>query len=197
MKPCTARTTENCLYSYLLGNKGELVSWKNTREMRCVCVQSGTHQQGPLILEQYEDQNHDFQKHIVVTFSAIVCLSSCPGSVWKVKSFQFVTLRETKLTSIQHLNYWANLLRFSPASALFVNNVFLPFILICLKWTKVISFAEYYWEHAVISKSLPASQLDLHYEQTATRNALVLCINSHVQCCSFNIYATIYEDFVL
>lgn len=32
------------------------------------------------------------------------------------------------------------------------------------------------------------------YEQTATRNALVFCINSHVQCCSFNIYATIYED---
>lgn len=50
-----------------------------------------------------------------------------------------------------------------------------------------------------LMKSLPADcqQLDFHYEKNATRNTLVFCINSHVQCCSFNIYATIYEDFVL
>lgn len=70
--------TENCLYSYLLENKGELVSRKKTRELRCVI--SGAHQQGPLILEADEDQNHVFQKHIVVTFSAIVCLSLPPFS---------------------------------------------------------------------------------------------------------------------
>lgn len=73
--------TENCLYSYLLENKGELVSGKKTRELRCVI--SGTHQQGPHILEPGEDQNHVFQKHVVVTFSAIVCLSLCPRSVFK------------------------------------------------------------------------------------------------------------------
>lgn len=30
--------------------------------------------------------------------------------------------------------------------------------------------------------------------KTASKNALVFCIDSHVQCCGFNIYATIYED---
>lgn len=69
--------TENCLYSYLLENKGELASRKKNKRSE-TCEQSGARQQGPLILEQDEDQNHVFQKHIIVTFSAIVCLSLCP-----------------------------------------------------------------------------------------------------------------------
>lgn len=43
-----------------------------------MCKQSGTHQQGALFQEQDEDQNHVFQKHIVVTFSAIAVLIFMP-----------------------------------------------------------------------------------------------------------------------
>lgn len=42
--------TENCLYSYLWENKGELVRKMKTKRSE-MCEQSGTHQQGPLILE--------------------------------------------------------------------------------------------------------------------------------------------------
>lgn len=58
---------------------------------------SGTHQQGPLILEQDEDQNHVFQKHIVVTFSAIVCLCLCPCSVFKG---EIISVCDTKINKI-------------------------------------------------------------------------------------------------
>lgn len=52
-----------------------------------MCEQSGTHQQGPFILD--EDQNHVFQRHIVVTLSAIVCFIVMPLTFKfeKVKSF--------------------------------------------------------------------------------------------------------------
>lgn len=60
-----------------------------------MCEQSGTHQQGPFILD--EDQNHGFQKHVVLIFRAIVCLSLCPHFSLKGLSFWFMTLREIKL----------------------------------------------------------------------------------------------------
>jgi len=40
--------------------------------------QSSTHQQGALFQEQDEDQNHVFQEHVVVTFSAIAVLIFIP-----------------------------------------------------------------------------------------------------------------------
>lgn len=56
-----------------------------------MCEQSGTHQQGPFNLD--EDQNHVFQKHIVVTYSAIVCLSLGPH--FSLKGV-FISVYDTK-----------------------------------------------------------------------------------------------------
>lgn len=117
-----------------------------------------------------------------------------------------MTLRKTKITwtnikATWRQAYLAKLLRFLPASALFVNNVFLLFILILKNLSQ--TNKSYFLLPSISESTQPARRVsppadpqrpDLHYEQTATRIALVFCISSHVQCCSFNIYATIYED---
>lgn len=126
-----------------------------------MCEQSGTHQQGPLIQEQDEDQNHVFQKHIVFTFSAIVCFSLCPHSVWKLKSFQFVSLKESNLN--KRSSYSAKLLRFLPTSALFVNKVFLLFILI-LKNLSLMNKKLFHLPSIIESmQSLPADSQQLDF----------------------------------
>lgn len=151
-------------------------------------------------------QNAVFQNHIKVTFSAIVCLSLFTHfslkrsiiSVCDTKKYNKHEL-EQALKPFGETAYSAKLLRFLPASALFVNNVFLLFILILKKRSQ--TNKSYSICRVLVSPCSEASRspaglqrLDFHYDKTANRNALVFCISSHVQCCSFNIYATIYED---
>lgn len=72
--------TENCLYSYLLEKERGVSEWEENKRPE-MCEQSGARQRGPLTPGPDKDQNHVFQKRVVVTFSAIVCFSFRPCTV--------------------------------------------------------------------------------------------------------------------
>lgn len=64
--------TENCLYSYLLENKGSLLSRKETRQMTCVDRVAPV-SRGHLLWNKTSTKTTFSRKTLKVTFSAIVC----------------------------------------------------------------------------------------------------------------------------